>query len=53
MKEKNIIEVAKKLRNQKAKEWRDKNKEKVRQIHKRYWEKKAQEYLANNNKNNC
>ena len=30
MKEKNIIEVAKKLRNQKAKEWRDRNKEKVR-----------------------
>ena len=42
----NIDEIAKKLRNQKAKEWRDKNKEKIKAINKRYWEKKAREYLS-------
>ena len=42
---KKIEEVAKKLRNQSAKEWRKKNKDKVHEINKRYWEKKAREYL--------
>lgn len=41
----NIEEMAKQIRNKKAKEWRDKNKDKVRAINKRYWEKKAREYL--------
>lgn len=34
------------LKNMKAKEWRDKNKDKVKEAEKRYWEKKAREYLA-------
>lgn len=42
---KSIEEIAKKLRNKKAKEWREKNKDKVREINKRYWENKAREYL--------
>ena len=41
----NIKLLAKQIKNQKAKEWRDKNKDKVREINKRYWEKKAIEYL--------
>jgi len=46
MKEKKIEELAKKIRNQKIKEWRAKNKDKVKEANKRYWEKKAREYLA-------
>ncbi len=42
---KNIEEVAKQLRNQKAKEWRDKNKDKVKEINKRYWLNKAKKEL--------
>lgn len=41
----NIELLAKQIKNKKAKEWRDKNKDKVREINKRYWEKKAREYL--------
>lgn len=41
----NIEEVARKMRNQKAKEWRDKNKEKVKEINKRYWLNKAKKEL--------
>ena len=41
----NIEEKARILRNQKAKEWRDNNKEKVKEINKRYWLKKAKQEL--------
>lgn len=43
---KELEQLAKKLRNKKAKEWRDKNKDKIRAINKRYWEKKALEQLS-------
>ena len=39
--------LARQIKNKKAKEWRDNNKDKVREINKRYWEKKAKEYLKN------
>ena len=42
-----LIEIAKKLKNKKAKEWRDKNKDKVKEIQKKYWFKKAKEYFEN------
>lgn len=42
----NIDLLVKQIKNQKAKEWRAKNKDKVKAINKRYWEKKAREYLA-------
>lgn len=38
-----IIKLAKKIKNQKAKEWRDKNKDKVKASNQRYWLKKALE----------
>lgn len=41
----NIEEIARKMRNQKAKEWRDNNKEKVKEINKRYWLNKAKKEL--------
>lgn len=44
-----LEEIAKRIRNQKAKEWRDNNKEKVREISKRYWINKAKKELENNN----
>lgn len=37
----NLEETARILRNQKAKEWRDNNKDKIKEINKRYWLKKA------------
>lgn len=40
-----IEEIARKLRNKKAKEWRDKNKDKVKEINKRYWINKAKKEL--------
>lgn len=40
-----IEELARKLRNKKAKQWRDNNKEKVREINKRYWINKAKKEL--------
>lgn len=42
-----IEEMARRLRNKKAKEWRDKNKDKVKEINKRYWIKKAKKELMN------
>lgn len=36
-----ILKLAKKIRNKKAKEWRDKNKDKVKAINQRYWINKA------------
>lgn len=42
----NLIEKkAKKLQAQYHRQWRSKNKEKVKEINKRYWLKKAQEQL--------
>lgn len=49
--EDNFQEIVKQIKNQKAKEWRDKNKDKVKDINKRYWEKKAREYLASQKTN--
>lgn len=42
----NIEEIARKIRNETIREWRTKNKDKVKEANKRYWEKKAREYLA-------
>ena len=41
----NIEEIARQIRNKKAKEWRDKNKEKVKEINKRYWINKAKKEI--------
>ena len=41
----NVEEMARKIRNQKAKEWRDKNKDKVKEINRRYWINKAKKEL--------
>jgi len=47
MEENKELEVmAKKLKNQKSKEWARKNKDKIKEINKRYWLKKAKEKLA-------
>lgn len=46
--EKNIEMIARKIRNKHNREWRAKNKDRVKAIQKRYWEKKANEYLKNN-----
>ena len=43
-----IEEMARKLKNQKAKQWRDNNKEKVKEINKRYWINKAKKELMKN-----
>lgn len=43
---KDIVSLAKELKNQKAKEWRAKNKDKVREINKRYWLNKAKKELS-------
>lgn len=40
-----IEELARKLRNEKAKKWRDNNKDKVKEINKRYWINKAKKEL--------
>lgn len=40
-----LEEIARKLRNEKAKKWRDSNKEKVKEINKRYWLNKAKKEL--------
>ena len=44
-----IKEIARKIRNERIKEWRAKNKDKVRESNKRYWEKKAREFLMKEN----
>lgn len=43
--ENEIFELARQLRNKKAKEWRDNNKEKVAETNKRYWINKAKKEL--------
>lgn len=40
-----LKEAIRLLKNQKAKEWRDNNKEKVAEINKRYWINKAKKEL--------
>ena len=44
-----LEQIARRIRNQKAKEWRAKNKEKIQEINKRYWLKKAKERLSEEN----
>lgn len=46
MTEKQIMELVRKERNRYAKEWRDKNPDKVAANNRRYWERKALERLA-------
>lgn len=59
MKEQDRIEkLARELRNKKAQEWRKNNKEKVKEINRRYWLKRAEKELANkereiNGQENC
>ncbi len=49
MKELDELEkVIKQLKNLNAKKWRAQNKDKVKAINKRYWEKRAKEYLSKN-----
>lgn len=43
---KEIEELARQLRNQKSKEWRDNNKDKVKAINQRYWINKAKKQLG-------
>lgn len=38
----NIEQIVKQIKNERAKEWRNKNKEKVKEINRRYWLKQAQ-----------
>lgn len=40
-----LEKIAKELRNKKAKQWRDNNKDKVKEINKRYWLNKAKKEL--------
>ena len=42
-----IEEMARRLRNEKAKKWRDNNKDKVKEINKRYWINKAKKEIEN------
>lgn len=45
MSEQELYELARKLRNDKARKWRANNKEKVKEINKRYWLNKAKKQL--------
>lgn len=47
---KELEEMARKLKNQRAKEWARKNKDKIKEINKRYWLKKVKAKLAEENK---
>ena len=49
-KDKKLQEIARSIRNEKVREWRHKNKDKVKENNKRYWLKKAKEKLAEENK---
>lgn len=46
-----VQETIRKLKNQKAKEWRDKNKEKVKAINQRYWINKAKKIMEGDKNN--
>ena len=45
MKETNLEELARQIKNEKAREWSKKNRDKVKAINHRYWLKKARELL--------
>ena len=45
-----LKEIARQIKNQKAKEWRLNNKDKIKEINKRYRLKKAKEKLAEEEK---
>lgn len=45
-----IEEMARQLRNKKAKEWRNNNKEKVKEINHRYWINRARKELEKKGK---
>ena len=47
---KELQDLARKLKNEKSKQWARKNKDKIKEINKRYWLKKAKEKLAEENK---
>lgn len=47
---KELHDLARKLKNEKSKEWARKNKDKIKEINKRYWLRKAKEKLAEENK---
>lgn len=49
---KKIEETAKKIRNEIAKEWRKKNKAKVREINNRYWLNRAKKVLESEEQKN-
>lgn len=46
-----LAEKAREERNRYHREWRAKNKEKVKEINRRYWQKKAKEAENGSNKN--
>lgn len=43
---KQLEDMARKLKNERSKAWARKNKDKIKEINKRYWLKKAKEKLA-------
>lgn len=43
---KQLEDMARKLKNKRSKAWARKNKDKIKEINKRYWLKKAKEKLA-------
>lgn len=45
-KDKKLQEIARSIGNEKAREWRHKNKDKIKEINRRYWLKKAKAKLA-------
>ena len=47
---KELHDLARKLKNEKSKEWARKNKDKIKEINKRYWLRKAVKILAEENK---
>lgn len=47
---KELHDLARKLKNEKSKEWARKNKDKIKEINKRYWLRKAEKILAEENK---
>lgn len=47
---KELHDLARKLKNEKSKEWARRNKNKIKEINKRYWLRKAEKILAEENK---
>mgnify|MGYP006908810504 CR=1 FL=1 len=48
--EEELEKIAKEIRNKQAREWRAKNKDKVKEINHRYWLKKAREIIERESK---